>query len=227
MTGTAPPPGRTAVVLGGTGLVGGHLVRILAADAAVALVRAPVRRPTHAFDGLGVESPVVDFGTLGATSELLACDQLFVCLGTTMARAGSRQAFRRVDFDAVVAGAEAAVSGGAQAVFLVSSVGADPASRSFYLRVKGEAEQALAALPVRSLHIFRPSILTGARREFRAGESVGILLSTLASPFMRRGLRRYRPISAEAVARAMARVASAPEPGRHVHESEEIAALGG
>lgn len=227
MTTSAPRSRRTVVVLGGTGLVGGHLVRLLAADAGVALVRAPVRRPTHAFDGLGVEAPVVDFGTLGAAPELLACDQLFVCLGTTMARAGSPQAFRRVDFDAVVAGAEAAVSGGAQAVFLVSSVGADPASRSFYLRVKGEAEQALAALPVGSLHIFRPSILTGARREFRAGEIIGILFSTLASPLMRRGLRRYRPIAAEAVARAMARLASAPEPGRHVHESEEIAALGG
>lgn len=220
------PPRRTVVVLGGTGLVGGHLVRALAADPGVGHVRAPLRRLTPAFPGLAVETPVLDFRRVSEAGGILACDQLFVCLGTTLRQAGSRQAFRSVDFDAVVDAASAAVTAGAQAIFMVSSVGADASSRSFYLRVKGEVEQALAALPVPSLHIFRPSILTGARAESRPGERLGILVTTLASPFLRRGLRRYRPIAAEAVARAMARVASGPEPGRHVHESEAIAALG-
>lgn len=216
----------TAAVLGATGLVGGHLVRVLAQASGGPRVRAVVRRDAESIRGLGVEVRVVDFGDGAAMADAVACDQLFVCLGTTRRRSGSREAFRRVDFDLVVDAARAAVLRGAQDLFLVSSVGADAASRSFYLRVKGEAEQALGVLGARSLHVFRPSILTGARRELRPGEQAAILLATLATPLLRGSTRRYRPISAQTVARAMARVASAPAPGRHVHESEEIAALG-
>jgi uncharacterized protein YbjT (DUF2867 family) len=195
---------------------------------------APVRRPVRPTDlveaeavgAAKVEAPVVDFDDLLSHAHDLAADQVFICLGTTMKKAGSRDAFRRVDLDAVVAAAESALSAGARDAFLVSSVGADPTARGFYLRTKGEAEAAMAALPFRSVQIARPSVLTGHRREFRPAERVGILLAGLLTPLMLGSARRYRPIPAERVARALVVIARDPRPGVHVYESERLARLG-
>jgi len=213
------------VVLGATGLVGGHLVEALLADAGVTRVVAPGRRPVDRWRETGrVETPVVDFAHLEPSA--FSGDQVFLCLGTTLRKAGSRAAFRAVDFDAVLASARSALEAGARDAFLVSSVGAGPGARGFYLRVKREAEEAVAALPFRSVHVFRPAILTGARSESRPVERAGIVLATMGAPFMVGRARRYRPIAAVTVARAMARVAVRPGEGVHVHESEEIQILG-
>lgn len=219
--------GRETLVLGGTGLVGAHLVELLSADPAVTHVRAPGRRPMTRREGSAkVDAPVVDLARPQATPEAFRGDQVFVCLGSTLRKAGSREAFRRVDFDLLVGTARAALEAGAREAFLVSSVGADPTARSFYLRVKGEAEEALSTLPFRCLHVFRPSVLTGNRTEFRPSERLGVVLGGVLAPLMVGRARRYRPIAALTVARAMARVAATPTHGRHVYESEEIAALG-
>ena len=143
-----------------------------------------------------------------------------------MKKAGSRSAFRDVDLHVVEAAARAALKSGAQDAFLVSSVGADASARSFYLRVKAEAERAVAALPFRSAHIFRPSVLTGPREESRPGERVAIAAGRLLAPLMVGTARRYRPIEADVVARAMVSVAGSPGAGVHIHESEVIAGLG-
>jgi uncharacterized protein YbjT (DUF2867 family) len=194
---------------------------------------APVRRPVTpaalvggSAGGAQVETPVVDFADLRSYTDVLAADQVFICLGTTMKKAGSREAFRQVDVDAVVAAAEAALAAGARDAFLVSSVGAAPAARGFYLRTKGEAEAAVAALPFRSVQIARPSILTGHRHEWRPGERMGILLARLLTPMMVGSARRYRPIAAETVARALVAIARDPRAGVHVYESERLARLG-
>jgi len=203
------------------------VVAELAASPDVASIVAPLRRPADlGVSDVRLRTPVVTFGSLSDAAEALAADQVFVCLGTTMKKAGSRPAFRAVDHDAVLEGVRVAMDGGARDVFLVSSVGADPAARGFYLRVKGETEAALAELPLRSLHVFRPSILTGARAEPRPAERAGILMGGLLSPLMVGPLRRYRPIPAAVVARAMVRAARDPGEGRFVHESEAIAVLG-
>jgi uncharacterized protein YbjT (DUF2867 family) len=203
------------------------VAELLAASPGYGAIVAALRRPAD----LGIadarlRTPIVTFGRLSDDAEALAADQVFVCLGTTMKKAGSRAAFRAVDHDAVLEGVGVAVGRGARDVLLVSSVGADPAARGFYLRVKGETEAALAELPLRSLHVFRPSILKGARAEARPAERAGILVGSVLSPLMVGPLRRYRPVSAAVVARAMVRAARDPGEGRFVHESEEIAALG-
>ena len=115
---------------------------------------------------------------------------------------------------------------GARDAFLVSSVGADPSARSFYLRVKAEAEQALADLPFRSLHIFRPSVLTGHRPESRPAERLGIAIGRALSPIMVGAARRYRPVAADVVACAMVRTARDPGTGTSIHESEDLARAG-
>ncbi|MDP2956614.1 MAG: NAD(P)H-binding protein [Longimicrobiales bacterium] len=218
---------RQVVVLGGTGLVGGHLVDMLVSDPGVARVVAPLRRPEERSAATEkVVTPVVDFDEVDRTPEAFEGSQLFICLGTTLRKAGSREAFRRVDLVAVVDAARLAVAAGARDVLFVSSAGADPGSRGFYLRVKGEAEAALCSLPFQSIHVFRPSILTGDRGESRPAERAGIFLATLATPLMVGRARRYRPIAGATVARAMARAARAPGAGPHVWESEQIAELG-
>ncbi len=219
------PEGRRALVFGSTGLVGARLVQALVDDNDVGRIVAPVRRPLLLPWPSMVEAPVVSFDDLETALGSIAVDQVFLCLGTTMRKAGSREAFRRVDLHLTVAAARVARSLGAEDAFLVSSVGADPAGRSFYLRVKGEAEDALGELSFRSVHVFRPSILTGPRVESRPAERVGIRLGSLLAPLMVGPLRRYRPVSARAVARAMATTASHPTEGRHVHESEAIARM--
>jgi uncharacterized protein YbjT (DUF2867 family) len=119
-----------------------------------------------------------------------------------MRAAGSREAFRRVDHDYVVAFGKLALALGARSLAVVSSVGADPAARSFYLRVKGEMEHELRSLGLPSLVILRPSLLLGERREARLGERAGELGLRLASPLLKGSLARYRPVHAHTVALA-------------------------
>lgn len=203
------------------------MVAELAGSPGIAAVVAPLRRRADlGFESERLRTPLVTFGALPRDAEALAADQVFLCLGTTMKKAGSREAFRAVDHDAVLEAARVALAGGARDAFLVSSVGADVQARGFYLRVKGEVEASLSALPFRSLHVFRPSILTGDREESRPAERAAIVLTGLIAPLMLGPLRRYRPIPAAVVARAMVRVSRDPGEGRFVHESEEIAILG-
>lgn len=152
-------------------------------------------------------------------------DQVFLALGTTLKRAGSRDAFRAVDFDLVVELARRALEGGAEDCLLVSSLGANPHARIFYSRVKGEAEQAVRALPWRTLSILRPSLLTGDRNERRSAERLAIIASRLLAPFLVGPLARYRPVAATQVAEAMTRLARNPASGTTVYESDRILAL--
>ncbi|MFN7219977.1 MAG: hypothetical protein ACK5UX_05005, partial [Burkholderiales bacterium] len=144
------------------------------------------------------------------------------CLGTTMKRAGSAEAFRRVDFDYVVAFARATRAAGARQFIVISALGASTRSRAFYNRVKGEMEDAVAAMDFDSLCIMRPSLLVGARDEVRVAERLGIVAASVISPFLHGGWRKYRSIPAAIVARAMIATALAQEPGIEVLESDEI-----
>jgi uncharacterized protein YbjT (DUF2867 family) len=207
-----------AVVAGASGLVGQELVRQLAADRSWREVRALVRHPLPPeLSGETVIPVPVDYGALEPSPPWAAADHVFCALGTTMRRAGSAEAFRRVDFDYVVALARAAQRGGARHFLLVSAVGASTGSRFFYSRVKGEVEAAVVALGFRSVTIARPSLLLGPRPERRAGEQVGKLLGVLAPP-------RWRPVHASRVARALVEAASQDAPGVHILENRALRA---
>jgi uncharacterized protein YbjT (DUF2867 family) len=166
----------------------------------------------------------VDFESLDGAGEALAADDAFCCLGTTRAKAGSAEAFRRVDFDAVEEFARAAQAAGAKRFLLVSSSGADARSPFLYPRVKGEAEEAVSRLPFEAVAVLRPSLLLGPRAERRPAERLAQAL--LGGPL--RGLipARWRPVEAAAVARAMKRWALTGAPGVCRLENEKILALG-
>src|SRR6266704_3737946 len=197
---------RTALLAGATGLVGSHVLNLLLGDPQWTRVVTVGRRTTpqqHA----KLEQRVLDLGELETVRDLPHVDDVFCCLGTTIKRAGSQPAFRLVDHAFVVGLARAGLRAGATQFLLVSAIGADPDSRVFYSRVKGETETAIRKLPYRSIQIFRPSLLLGARPAFRLGERIAMLGAPLLPALLFGRLRRYRPIQARAVARTMVTIA--------------------
>lgn len=195
---------RSALVVGATGLVGGHVVEQLSAGSDYDRILVLVRRPSgRSFAGrVDVDEKVVDFDRLDR-ADFEAASDVYGCLGTTIRTAGSQEAFRKVDHDYTVKVAELAKAGGATRFALVSSVGAAPSSNNFYLRTKGETERDVEAIGFPTLVIARPSFLVGKRQEARPGEKVGIAVSRTLSFAMIGGLKKYRPIEARVVAKAM------------------------
>jgi len=149
-------------------------------------------------------------------------DVLVCALGTTMARAGSREAFREVDHDLVLSVADAALGTGIEHVIAVSSVEADPGAKSFYLRTKGEIEEALGKRGFRRLDLLRPGLLRGSRAERRPLEAAAQVGAPLLDIALHGRVRRFRSIRARDVARAALALAGEKAPGRFVHEYDGI-----
>lgn len=209
---------RTVALAGATGLVGREILRGLLADPSISAIHLLGRRAPAASDPK-IRPHVVDFRALPV---LPSVDEVYLALGTTIKVAGSREAFRAVDFDANLAVAKAALAAGARRAGLVSAIGASANSGTFYGRVKGELEDALSGLAFEGLIIARPSFLAGDRESLgqpaRRGEAMALALGRLLGPLVPRG---YRPVRAAAVAQALlARVPAAR--GRIVVSSSEM-----
>lgn len=214
---------RTALLAGATGLVGSRLLRVLAEREGYERVLVLLRRPL-AFEHPRVLKTVLDFERLPLLEPRPVTD-VYCALGTTIRKAGSQEAFRRVDYDYPLALARWAAAMGAERLMLVSSVGADPKSLSFYLKVKGEIEEAVCALPFRAVHCFRPSVLLGPRSEWRPGEMLGKLALRLGRNLLLGRRRIYRAMPADLLAPAMVEAAWRGGEGRLTHHYDEIVAL--
>lgn len=204
------------VIAGATGLTGEHLLDRLLSEPTVARVLAPSRRPLASHPHL--ENPVGELDQLLPTLTG-PVDTAFCCLGSTLKQAGSQEAFRAVDHDLVLAFARRARELGARHLVVISALGANAQSSVFYNRVKGETEEALKAMGWPQLTIARPSLLLGARREFRLGER-------LAAQLLRWLPGKYRGIDACALARALWRLALEEQNGVRVIESADLRRLG-
>jgi uncharacterized protein YbjT (DUF2867 family) len=208
------------LLAGASGLVGSAVAADLAKRDEVALTSL-VRQPRSGaerkidFEAL-VADPIGTVGSLGVDR----ADVAISCLGTTIRTAGSQAAFRRVDHDYVLGFARAALQLGARQFILVSSVGAGGAG--FYLSVKGEIEEAVAALGFDRIDILRPGLLLGKRRERRVGEGLAQMVAPLLAPALRGGLSRYAAIEAKKVADAIVGLTGTTGSGRHVHHNPEI-----
>jgi uncharacterized protein YbjT (DUF2867 family) len=194
--------GRVALVAGANGMVGRELLRVLADASDYRRVVALSRRPLS-FEAPRLANRIIRFENIDSDLRGLVCDDAYCCLGTTMRAAGSAQAFRAVDHDLVLQFARFAQAAGAKTLVCVSAVGASPESRNFYLQLKGETELALGALRFRSLHLMQPSLLLGARSEWRATEALARALMPLLNPLMLGSYQRWRAIPARTVAAAM------------------------
>lgn len=224
---SSSPAPTTALLLGATGLVGGHVLDLLLADPAYTRVTVLGRRPVARMHPK-LDQRTANFDRLREEHAIsFAVDDVFCCLGTTIAAAGSQDAFRRVDHDYVVSAARAAAEHGARRYLLVSAAGANARSRIFYNRVKGEAEDGVRAQALEGVAILRPSLLLGERAESRTGERWAQRIMPAMDWMMVGPLRRYRPIEAATVARAMVRLAKEGTRGVRVLESDEIQQIGG
>jgi uncharacterized protein YbjT (DUF2867 family) len=224
---------RNILLAGATGLVGGLVLRRLLENRRFAgTVFAPVRRPLGHSDSRLVELQV-DFSSTTCDQQLSAAikqhpanplTDYVSCLGTTIRAAGSREAFIAIDRDLVLRLGQIAFDLGARHAILVSSVGASRQSGNFYLRVKGEVEDAMDKIGFRRLDILQPGLLLGQRAERRPAEALAQVLAPLANPALIGKLGRYRTIDADAVARAIVRLIKAREAGRFKHQYKSIQA---
>lgn len=209
-----------ALVAGASGLVGAQLLPLLLDDPYYTKVVAVTRRPLEQLHPK-LENVVMDFEKLEAYDTALTGDHVYCCLGTTIKKVKTKEAFRRVDHDYPVMIGKAALENGASKYLLVSALGADKHSRIFYNRVKGEVESIVAGLGYKSVHIFRPSFLEGDRDEHRSAEKAA------ATFFRYLGFLvplAYKPVKASAVAAAMLYFGKAETGGVAIHESKELQA---
>lgn len=216
---------RRVVIAGGSGLVGKQAAENLApAGFAVHLVS---RRPSHAL-APGIEEHVAPTADWPAIVARLKPDIAISGLGTTIRTAGSRAAFRAVDHDLVLTFAQASHAAGARHFITISSVGAMPASSSFYLRTKADMEQGLRNIGFQRLDIMRPSLLTGGQRDDRRpGEALGILLSPFVDMLMFGPMRKFASTPSGKVAKAITNLAKSGDDGVFIHENESINTLAG
>ncbi|MFT4024175.1 MAG: NAD(P)H-binding protein [Flavihumibacter sp.] len=218
---------RKALMLGASGMIGSALLDVLLGDDYYDEVLILVRKP------LGRQHPklteqVIDFSEPRAyTAALADVETVFCCIGTTMKQVkGDHAAYKKIDFDIPVFAAQAAAANGVFGYMLVSAIGADPALTSnFYLKLKGVTEEAVSKEQIPQVHIFRPSLLVGDRKEKRTGESIGKALAPLVSPLLFGSWQKYKPVKAEQLALAMLMAAKDPRKGIFIHEYKDIRQL--
>jgi uncharacterized protein YbjT (DUF2867 family) len=209
---------KTAIVLGASGLVGSELVLALLAHEAYDSVVLLLRRPspmTHP----KLHQHIVDFEHLYQHEELFEADELYIALGTTLKKAGSKEAFRQVDYEYVAQAARLGLRAGIPKLGLVSAVGADKSSFFFYNQVKGEAEAAVLELDFEQICIVRPSLLLGDRSEERTGEDAAKVFDKIFNPLIP---SKYRGIEASKVAKALIQTLNSEQKGATIIESDAL-----
>lgn len=208
-------------IVGASGLVGHELLLLLAHIEHVSNIKAISRNPMGKLPPK-VENLVFNMDFMSEHSAAMKADVFICCLGTTIKKAGSQEAFSKVDHDYVIEFGRIAEKSKAKKLIVISAMGADSESKIFYNRIKGEMEEALYDLDIPQIEIFRPSLILGERKEKRRGEDFAKVLSPLVNPLLVGPLKKYRAIKAEIIARAMAVATFNFHEGRYVYESDEI-----
>jgi uncharacterized protein YbjT (DUF2867 family) len=215
---------KVALLAGASGLVGGYVLDGLLDAGDFSRIYAITRRPLGR-EHARLANRIVQFDKLESQLQGLTCHVAFCCLGSTIREAGSQEAFRQVDLDYVLAFARVARAAGAQRFIVVSSAGADPGSRVFYLRIKGEMEQALIGIGFSAVDIMQPGPLYGWRRQIRPLELVAAVLMPLINPLLMGTQAAKRGISAREVAAAMIATARSSRKGVYRYTYPAIRAL--
>lgn len=209
----------TSIIAGPTGLVGSNILRFLSENNhnTIALLRSPIKQlPSN------TEELIIDFDSLLNEGSLPRCDHVFICLGTTIKIAKSKDNFKKVDLDYPLAVARKALDSGAKKLTLISSVGADSKSKNFYLRIKGELEDAILDLGFESVNIFRPSFLIGKGGRRRAtSEKIFMKAAKIIDIFCIGSARKYRSIDAQIIAKKMSSTLDAI-PGVHYYYYDDF-----
>jgi uncharacterized protein YbjT (DUF2867 family) len=211
-----------AVVAGGTGLVGSEVIQQLLKDSRINQVRAVTRKSVGVEHAKLKEVFVSDLAELPKFKDELRGDIYFCCLGTTIKKAGSQEAFRKIDHDGVLNFARVAKANDAKSLVVISAMGANADSKIFYNRVKGEMERDLSALGFSSLTIFRPALLMGDRKEFRLAEKVASAIAGPLSSILPESVKKASLTDAEVLAKRAVEEAISGRAGIHVIKSKQI-----
>ncbi len=209
---------KTALIAGSTGLIGSQLLQMLLDSdrysQVVALTRQdlPLQHPK-------LTQLKIDFSKLGESLDDFAADDIYCCLGTTMAKAGSKENFYQVDFYYPLLLAKSGKQRGVKQYMLVSALGADKNSSIYYSQVKGDIEEAISQEHFSALHIFRPALLLGSRSEQRTGEDAAKIVYRIFGFLIP---KKYKAIDSAKVARAMLHFASQEKKGIYIHESKDL-----
>ena len=210
---------KTAIIIGATGLVGSTLVKQILENPDYSKVVLLLRKPLNISHSKLIQE-VIDFEKLDASK--IVGDDLFCAMGTTLAKAGSKEAQYKIDCTYPYEVGKIAKANGVKQYILVSSVGANFNSSNFYLRTKGDLEKKIESLDFQSFVSIRPSMLLGDREESRLGEKIGTVLSNILSPLLFGGLRKYHGIESADVTKAMQRLANQGLIGIKYVEYDEI-----
>ena len=208
-----------SLIAGSTGLIGSNILSQLSDynHNVIALARVPITKLPPKTKEL-----IIDFDSLLSNDSLPKCDHVFICLGTTIKIAKSKENFKKVDLSYSLAVAQKAFESGAKKLTLISSVGANSNSKNFYLRVKGELEDAILELGFDSVNIFRPSFLIGTGGRHRAfSEKIFMRLAKVMDIFCIGSARKYRSINAEILAKKMVSTLNA-DPGIHYYYFDDF-----
>ncbi|GAB2577474.1 oxidoreductase [Spirosoma areae] len=213
------PTQKTALVLGATGLIGDLLTHRLLDSPAYEKVKVLVRK-SLTWQHPRLQEILFDFNHPNGL--VTQADDIFCCLGTTIKKAGSKEAFVKVDYQYPIDIARLSLASGAQQFAIVTAMGANADSSIFYNRVKGEVERDLTALDFPALLIFRPSLLFGNRSETRLGERIAAGAMRLLGPLIP---AKYKGINAAKVANALLQTTQQGLTGKHVFESDALQAF--
>jgi len=216
---------KTAALIGATGLIGSHLLKLLQDDDTFATIRLLVRRPVP-FNHPKIKALVIDFADEAAFKAGIAgCDAVFCAVGTTQKKVkGDKTAYRKVDYNIPVNAARFCAETDCQNFLLVSSVGADSKSGNFYLKLKGEVEDKISSMSIPSISIFRPSMLLGNRQESRPMETIA---QAISKPLSILFPSKYKPIAAANVAKAMLAAEKTGKKGVNIYHFNEMKSLQG
>lgn len=212
---------KTAIIAGATGSVGTALVPLILEDprytAVVVLLRKelPLSHPK-------LRQVQIDFDRIKAYADHIRGDTVFCCLGTTAGQTPDRNEYRKIDFKYPLDLAWIAQENGARSYHLVSAMGANAKSGIFYNRTKGQLEAELKTIPFDNVHIYRPSLLDGKRKEYRFTETLLNKIMQVINPILIGSLRPYRSIKTECVAKAMLRYSLEKKSGIFIHQSDQI-----
>lgn len=213
--------GKVAIVFGASGLVGSNLVKELNNNPGYGQIIVVVRTPLTFPSPKVREVPLAKFDSIDIADHQISSVHVFCCLGTTIKKAGTQEEFRKVDYELPLKIATWAKTYGIETIAVVSSIGANAKSNNFYLRTKGELEDSLKGLQFQNIVIVRPSLLLGTRNEFRLGEEFAKIFSGVLKLLLWGPLKKYRPIEANKVAKAMMRLVSSNQKDM-VFESDRL-----
>lgn len=216
---------KSALIIGSTGLIGSELVNLLLDSNDYTKVITFVKRDS------GIKHPkltqyVIDFDKPETYKDLVVGDDFFCTIGTTIKKAGSQDAFRKVDFEYPKQFAAFALDNKVKQFLIISSLNADAMSGNFYLKTKGEIQDFLKNCAFESVAVLQPSLLLGNRTEFRLGEKVGAFFMKAFSFVFQGNLKKYKPIEGKTVAKALLKIAQKNVKGFKIYESDVMQEIG-